>query len=141
MKVNSEELWKMNDSSFFKSPHRRIWISLGATIIAAIWLLSLIPHPPHIGFEGEDKVGHVVAYGVMMLWWSQILIRSRNHLIIAAAFVAMGILIEFVQRWTGWRTFEVADMIADAIGVALGWCIACTPAGSILVRFESAFLS
>lgn len=139
--LKSEELLKMNDSSPFGLSLRRIWISLGATIIAAIWLLSLIPHPPHVGFEGGDKVGHVVAYGVMMLWWSQILIRSRDHLIIAAAFVTMGILIEFVQRWTGWRTFEVADMIADAIGVAMGWCIACTPAGSILVRFESAFLS
>jgi len=131
----------MNNSSSFKLSHRRIWISLGATIIAAIWLLSLIPHPPHIGFEGEDKVGHVVAYGVMMLWWSQILIHFRDRLIIAAAFVAMGIVIEFVQGWTGWRTFEVADMVADAIGVALGWCIACTPAGSILARFESVSLS
>ena len=131
----------MIDSSPFKLSHRRTWIALGVTIIAAIWILSLIPNPPQIGFEGEDKVGHVVAYGVMMLWWSQILIRSRDRLIIAAAFVTMGVLIEFVQRWTGWRTFEVADMIADAIGVAFGWCIACTPAGSILARFESVFLS
>lgn len=131
----------MNDSSPFKLSHRRTWIALGMTIIAAIWIFSLIPIPPHIGFEGEDKVSHFVAYGVMMLWWSQILIRSRDRLIIAAAFVTMGVLIEFVQGWTGWRTFEAADMIADAIGVALGWCIACTPAGSALARFESAFLS
>jgi VanZ like family. len=131
----------MSDSSSFQLSHRRIWLSLGVVIIAAIWILSLIPSPPQIGFEGEDKVGHVVAYGVMMLWWSQILIRFRDRLIIAAAFVAMGILIEFVQGWTGLRTFEVADMIADANGVALGWCIACTPAGSALARFESAFLS
>jgi VanZ family protein len=131
----------MNDASSFKLSHRRTWISLGVTIIAAIWILSLIPNPPHIGVEGEDKFGHVVAYGVLMLWWSQILVRSRDRLFIAAAFVAMGILIEFVQRWTGWRTFEVADMIADAIGVALGWCIACTSAGSALARFENTILS
>jgi VanZ family protein len=131
----------MIGSSPFKLSHRRTWIALGVTIIATIWILSLIPNPPQIGFEGEDKVGHVVAYCVMMLWWSQILIRFRDRLMIAAAFVTMGILIEFVQGWTGWRTFEVADMIADTIGVALGWCIACTPAGSALARFESAILS
>jgi hypothetical protein len=131
----------MNDPGSFKLTHRRTWIALGVVIIAAIWILSLIPNPPHIGVEGEDKVGHVVAYGVLMLWWSQILIRSWDRLIIAAAFITMGIVIEFVQGWTGWRTFEVADMIADAIGVAMGWCTACTPAGSILARFESAFLS
>jgi VanZ family protein len=131
----------MNDSGAFKLAHRRTWIALGVAIIAAIWILSLIPDPPHFGVEGEDKAGHFVAYGILMLWWSQILIRSSDRLIIAAAFVAMGIVIEFVQGWTGWRTFEVADMAADAIGVGLGWCIACTPAGSILARFESVFLS
>lgn len=131
----------MNVSHSFKLAHRRTWIALGVTIIAAIWILSLIPDPPHIGIEGEDKVGHFVAYGVLMLWWSQLLVRSWDRLLIAAAFAAMGILIEFVQGWTGWRTFEVADMIADAVGVALGWCIACTPAGSILARVESAILN
>ena len=131
----------MNDSGPFKLTHQRTWIALGVMIIAAIWIFSLIPNPPHIGVEGEDKAGHFVAYGIMMLWWSQILVRSRDRLIIAAAFVAMGIAIEFVQGWTGWRTFEVADMIADAIGVALGWGIACTPAGTILARFENAILN
>lgn len=131
----------MNDSDAFKLAYRRTWIALGMMIVAAIWTLSLIPNPPQIGVEGEDKAGHFVAYGILMLWWSQILIRSRDRLIIAAAFVAMGIVIEFLQGWTGWRTFEVADMVADAIGVGLGWSIACTPAGSILARFESVFLS
>ena len=131
----------MNASDAFKLAYRRTWIALGMVIIAAIWILSLIPNPPQIGVEGEDKAGHFVAYGILMLWWSQILIRSNDRLIIAAAFVTMGIVIEFVQGWTGWRTFEVADMVADAIGVALGWSIACTPAGSILARFESVFLS
>jgi VanZ family protein len=131
----------MNDSNAFRLAHRRIWIFLGAAIIATVWFLSLIPQPPHLGFDGEDKVGHIVAYGVMMLWWSQILYQFRDRLLIAAAFVAMGVVIEFVQGWTGWRNFEIADMVADAVGVALGWGLACTPAGSILVRFESAFLS
>jgi VanZ family protein len=39
----------------------------------------------------------------------------------ALGFVAMGILIEFLQRMTGYRDFEVLDMVADAIGVLLGW--------------------
>ena len=36
----------------------------------------------------------------------------------------MGIAIEYLQRATGYRTFEVADMIADAVGVATGWLLA-----------------
>jgi VanZ family protein len=36
----------------------------------------------------------------------------------------MGIAIEFVQGATGYRSFEVMDMVADAIGVLLGWAAA-----------------
>ena len=42
----------------------------------------------------------------------------------AIGFIALGIALEFVQRWTGYRSFEVADMAADAAGVAVGWLIA-----------------
>jgi hypothetical protein len=38
--------------------------------------------------------------------------------------VALGIALEFVQGWTDYRTFEVADMVADALGVAVGWALA-----------------
>ncbi len=38
--------------------------------------------------------------------------------------VALGIAMEYAQRATGYRTFEVADMIADAFGVAIGWLAA-----------------
>lgn len=36
----------------------------------------------------------------------------------------MGIVLEFLQRLTGYRTFEIADMIADVCGVCLGWLAA-----------------
>jgi VanZ family protein len=35
-----------------------------------------------------------------------------------------GIVLEFLQRLTGYRTFEIADMIADVCGVCLGWLAA-----------------
>ena len=113
-----------------------IWLSLGILMIAVVWVLSLIPHPPQIGFENEDKFAHIIAYGALMLWWSQIVIGLRERVILAACLIAMGILIEFVQGWTGWRTFDTHDMIANAAGVGLGWCLACTPAGSVLARLE-----
>ena len=39
----------------------------------------------------------------------------------AGAFVAMGIGLEFLQGLTDYRTFEIADMLADAFGVSIGW--------------------
>ena len=59
-----------------------------------------------------------------MLLFCQAYARTSTRAAYAAGFVAMGIAIEFLQRMTGYRSFEVLDMVADAIGVALGWAAA-----------------
>ena len=59
-----------------------------------------------------------------MFWFCLVYRRPRTRLAYAAAFIAMGIAIEFIQRWTGYRSFEVYDMVADALGVVLGWAAA-----------------
>ena len=41
----------------------------------------------------------------------------------------MGVLIEFLQGWTGWRTFDVADMVANTLGALSGWLVARIAAG------------
>jgi glycopeptide antibiotics resistance protein len=33
----------------------------------------------------------------------------------------MGIGLEFTQGWLGYRTYDPFDMLANTIGVALGW--------------------
>src|SRR6516225_7188640 len=49
-------------------------------------------------------------------------IHEQRRFIIAAAIgaVLLGIGLEFGQLLTGWRDFEVGDMIADAVGVCSG---------------------
>ena len=39
-------------------------------------------------------------------------------------FVGMGIALEFVQGALGYRSFELADMAANTLGVAAGWIAA-----------------
>jgi VanZ family protein len=58
-----------------------------------------------------------------MFWFAQLYVRRAVQLRYAIAFVALGIALEFVQAHVG-RDFEVADMVADAIGVAIGWAAA-----------------
>jgi glycopeptide antibiotics resistance protein len=57
--------------------------------------------------------------------------RARQ-LAIAVAFALMGVGIEFLQGLTDYRTFDVADMVANAVGAALGFGIAQTPLGNAL---------
>lgn len=110
---------------------------MGATLIAAIFYLSLTPAPIQIPVEEGDKLGHVVAYATLMLWFAEIHPALRRRLACALAFVVMGIAIEFLQRATGYRSFEVADMMADAAGVAAGWAMAPPRTPNLLRWLES----
>jgi VanZ family protein len=103
---------------------RRLFIAIGWALVGVILWLSLTPQPPHVDFESSDKVGHFIAYGSVMFWFCQIYRGTRSRIAYAAGFIAMGIAIEFLQRATGYRSFEVMDMVADAIGVLLGWAAA-----------------
>ena len=59
------------------------------------------------------------------MFWFCVLYRPLHvRTFYAVGFIAMGIALEFVQGWLGYRSFEVADMVANAVGVALGLTIA-----------------
>ena len=116
---------------------KKLWLGIGASLVALVIIVSLIPSPPEMGkFEGSDKLGHFAAYGVMMLWFAQIYARNRVRLAIALAFVALGVALEYAQRHTGYRSFEYADMGADAAGVLCAMLLAQTPLSRGLTVFE-----
>ncbi len=102
---------------------RRAAVALGWALVAVIVWLSLTPRPISIPIEHGDKLGHFLAYGSVMFWFAQLYLRMPVRAAYAAGLVALGIALEFVQAHVG-RDFEVADMVADAIGVALGWIAA-----------------
>jgi VanZ family protein len=102
---------------------RGLWLAVGWTMVAAVVWLSLTPAPPKLDFEQGDKLGHFLAYGVLMFWFSQ-LYRNSARVFCGLGFVAMGIGLEFVQGRLGYRSFEVFDMYADSLGVLLGWALA-----------------
>jgi VanZ family protein len=111
----------------------RKWRGLGVAgawgVLAAIVVLSVMPSPPSADFESSDKVGHLAAYGVLMLSFS--LLYEKRRAPMAAAFIGVGVALEFVQGALGYRSFEVADMAANALGVLLGWGAA-LPAAKML---------
>jgi len=68
-----------------------------------------------------DKLEHFAAYGLLTFLFCQIYAREKTRIVYALAFVAMGIALEFLQGMTPTRTFDVMDMLANTIGVGLGW--------------------
>ena len=104
---------------------RRAAVAIGWTLVATIVWLSLTPSPPSIdlGIAQADKIEHAGFYAATMFCFAQLYLRTRVRAAYAIGLVALGITIEFIQPHFG-RDYEVADMAADALGVALGWAAA-----------------
>jgi VanZ family protein len=117
-----------------------LWLATGWLLVASIIYLSLTPAPPSVDLPEGDKLEHVLAYAVLMFWFAQMYYRTRSRLPFALGFVLLGIALEFLQAFTDTRQFEIADMIADAAGVALGWIIAPPRTGNVLRGLESLVL-
>ena len=100
---------------------RRLWLACGWFLVLLIIYLSLRPGGPLLPPSISDKLQHVVAYGVLTYWFACLYLRLAGRLACAAAFVLLGVALEFVQALTGYRSFDLIDMAADAAGVALGW--------------------
>ncbi len=93
-------------------------MTLGWAMVVAIVWLSLTPSPPQMDVESGDKLGHLAAYGVLMLWFGRLYARRLPY---AAGFIAMGVALEFAQGWLGYRSLDAYDMLANTAGVLLGW--------------------
>ena len=107
------------------------WILSILTVALILWL-TLAPDPlgddsPRL-FPGADKVAHAIMFGFLTV--VRLLDRQRRQewkrldrpiVWTAAAFsTLLGIAIEFIQLSMGMgRGFEVADMVADAVGSAI----------------------
>jgi VanZ family protein len=113
------------------------WLAIGFLLVALVIALSLMPHPPNVAhFRGNDKLGHFAAYIAMTFWFGQIYTRNRVRWAIALAFVMLGISLEYLQLMSGYRTFEYADMGANAAGVLCALLLAQTPLSRCLTVVE-----
>jgi hypothetical protein len=80
--------------------------------------LSLTPDPPDLGAPEGLKVGHLLAYGWLMIWFAQIHRTTGRRMMLAVGFCALGILLEYLQGVTDYRGFEYSDMVINSTGVA-----------------------
>jgi VanZ family protein len=115
----------------------RLWHTLGWLLVVLVVFLSLTPKAPVLlEVPGSDKVNHVVAYLVMMLWFSQLQREPRRQFWIGAGLVALGVLLEVVQGLLVYRSADVLDGLANACGVIAGRCLVETRLGSSLAFLD-----
>ena len=98
-------------------------------------LLSLIALPPGqpVGF---DKLNHLLAYAAICGWFGSCVHRRWLFAVILFA-VCWGVLMEFLQSRTGYRTFEYYDMLANTLGALIGAVLVLSPLGRLVAWLDS----
>lgn len=113
-------------------PH--VWLGVGWLLVSGVILGSLLPGPvmqditPHV----NDKIEHFSAYFALMVWFAGLYPRAK-HLRVAGGLLLLGVALDVLQGTaTTTRTFDVFDIAADAVGIAValalaywlleGWC-------------------
>ena len=115
--------------------YRALWLIAGWILVAAVTFLSLAPIEADLS-EGRDKWSHLLAYGSLMFWFGMLYRQRISHFYLAQVFVIMGISLEYLQGMTGYRNFDLADMFANAVGVALGWLLVLTPMRKMIALMD-----
>ena len=123
----------------FSAPHLRfkwIWLSLGLALLCSIVVLSLVNLAPVNGLLLQDKVMHMLAYGLLMGWFAQIYRHPVARGVLVVALVIIGVGLEYLQGMVSHRQFDVMDMVANTSGVLLAWLLSYTWLGRVFASFE-----
>jgi len=117
----------------------KLWLGVGWLLVMTMCYLSLTSSPPefHIEFKSIDKLGHFLAYFILMFWFAQLYKASRTRLFYVLFFILMGVVLEILQGLGGIRYFEYYDMLANSLGVALAWFITKGRLNNLLLSFEA----
>lgn len=129
-------------SSSINTPlkYKLLWLSIGYLMVVFVIYSSLSTSQVVQEISLSDKLMHVLGYFVLMGWFMQIYHGRRAGFRLASVFIAMGVLLEFLQDLGGVRYFEVADMLANTLGVLLAWALSYTPVAGILLWIEHRLL-
>lgn len=96
------------------------WLFAATAVL--VMVLSLTPLEPDAPSLGWDKANHMAAFTLLALLGCRAYpYRTRNVLV---GLLAYGGLIEVLQSFTSYRRAEWADLLADALGLLLGWMVA-----------------
>ena len=113
--------------------YRNLWLILGILYIAFIIAGSLLRVPDiNISISHSDKVIHFLIYFILVGWFVQLYQKLSSRILILISAIVLGLLIEYLQGMTAYRSFDFADEIANSIGAVSAFLLAKTTFDSIL---------
>ena len=117
--------------------YRTVWIFLGVIYIAVILAGSLLRMPDiNIYISHTDKLVHFLMYFALVGWFIQLYHHSGSRSLILLGAIVLGLLIEFLQGMTSYRTFDLVDVMANSSGAICAFLLARTSFDSILGHID-----
>ncbi len=115
----------------------RFWLLLGFVLVLGTLVTSLIPlQLGHGGVPHQDKLLHMTGYGMLTLWFLQIVRNQSALFLIPLAMMLLGIGVEVLQGFTQYRYPDRMDALANMLGCIGAALLALTPARDTLLRLE-----
>jgi VanZ family protein len=87
--------------------------------VLVVLVLALMPKDMAMPSTGWDKSNHLLAFSVMALLGLRA--YPGRTMAVLAGLLAYGVLIEVLQSFTPNRSADWQDIVADAVGLVLGW--------------------
>ena len=107
-----------------ESTLRRLWIAANAGLVILIIVASLTPSPVVLTESLSDKYAHFIAYFALALSGSAIAAPAGLWKVMLRCLL-LGATLEIAQLLlTEHRTADLADLAANAAGIAVAWLIA-----------------
>ncbi len=109
------------------------WRIVGVALIGVVFIAAMVPSqlfwpgglPISAWTAGDDKLVHAITFAFLTTWFGG-QYAQQGFWRILAGLAVFGVLIEICQGIVGYRTRDVADIVANLCGIL---------AGFLLVRF------
>ena len=117
--------WQPIVLALTRSPRAlQAWRITLVVLAIMVGYLALTPHPPPAADLGWDKLNHACAFATLAGAACFSLRSARGRPMALLALLAYGGLIEIAQTFVPGRNGEWSDLLADAVGIAIGALLA-----------------
>ena len=111
----------------------KFWFGLAFIGLLTLAVVSLIPVPD---LGGSDKFGHFISYAMLSAFYSLLVEQRKTLWRILFGLIAYGLLLEILQGLTDYRSGDLADALANSLGVITGLGFYFTPLRQILRKVD-----
>ena len=126
----------MNSYTPFELHLKPLWLGLVYLLLLIITILSLIPTTDSTNLGNSDKLAHFLAYAALSTGFSLVIQQRRSLWWVFFGLNGYGLLLEYLQGLTGYRTADINDAIANSIGVVAGLFAHFSPLRGFLQRID-----